>query len=283
MAKRHKGENKSPPNIYYVYEWFRVSDGYVFYVGKGSGDRVLDTSKTKRNIHFCRFYQKYECDYRIVKTGLTEKEAYILENDICKKRQANGECSCNIADTSFCNGGSGLKGEKNGMFGKTHTKEVRELLRQINSDGHNAGENNAQFGISPKDRMSPEVYEKWRQKQRDRKDGNKNPNSHGVLMVNVLTGEYLLFGATVECAQYLMKNIPEFASRYDTIEKLRYVIKYSNKMFAIYFNWIFKIYDKRNPINIDDTVSSLIKSNNDLIEEDVTTTENVNDRKSIVE
>lgn len=290
MAKRHKGENKSPPSEYYVYEWFRVSDGHVFYVGKGSGDRVLATSPTHRNIYFIRFYNKYECDYRIVSSGLTEKEAYILENEIHQKRKANGECECNISDTSLCNGGSALKGNLNGMYGKTHSPEVVEKLRKINSDGRNKGENNAQYGVSPKERMSEEIYSKWREKQRARKDGNKNPNSHNVLMANVITGEHLIFEATVECADYLLNNLSEFAERYNSIEKLRYVIKHSNKTSAIYFNWMFVIYNKKKPINIDDTVSTLCGRNIRKIpvyeretKKDVTTTENIDKEKDFIE
>ena len=290
MAKKHNGENKSPPNKFYVYEWFRISDNYVFYVGKGSGDRVIRTSPQSRNVYFRRFYKKYECDYRIVKSGLSEKEAYILENEIHQARKANGECCCNIADTSGCNGGGSLKGELNGMYGKTHTPEVREILRRVNSDGHNAGENNTQFGISPKDRMSPEVYERWRAKQRARKDGNKNPNSHNVLMLNVKTKEFLIFNATTECADYLLKNIPEFSNRYDTIEKLRYVIKHSNKTRAIYFDWVFVIYKKNNPIDIDDTVSSFqgrkirkIEKYERSLKTDVTTIESIDNKKNIIE
>ena len=270
-----KNKNRVIPPGYYVYEWYRVSDGHVFYVGKGSGDRMYDTAKTKRNPHFYHYVKKYKCDCRVVKDGLTEHEAYVLENDVCKKRQQNNECECNIADTSSCNGGPGLKGEKNGMYGKTHTPEVRKILSQVNLDGHNAGKNNTQYGVSPKDRMSKEVYERWRAKQRARKDGHKNPNSHNVLMINVKTGEYKTFKAIVECIDYVitLKDFEDFSR-----EDIRYRIKYSNKKKAIYFNWVFVIYKKDKFVNIDDTVSSFYK-----VKEDVTTTENINNEKDIIE
>ena len=270
-----KNKNRVIPPGYYVYEWYRVSDGHVFYVGKGSGDRMYHAAKTKRNPHFYHYVKKYKCDCRVVKDGLTEHEAYVLENDICKKRQQNNECECNIADTSFCNGGPGLKGEKNGMYGKTHTPEVRKFLSQVNLDRHNVGENNCQYGVSPKERMSKETYERWCAKQRARKDGHKNPNSHNVLMINIKTGDYKTFEAIVECIDYVitLKDFENFSR-----EDIRYRIKYSNKKKAIYFNWVFVIYKKDKFVNIDDTVSSFYR-----VEEDVTTTENINNEKDIIE
>lgn len=270
-----KNKNRVMPSGYYVYEWYRKSDDHVFYVGKGSGHRIYDTSKTKRNVYFCRFIKKYKCDCRVVKDNLTEHEAYVLENYICKQRQKNGECECNIADTSYCNGGPGLKGEKNGMYGKTHTPEVRKFLSEINSNGNNIGEKNTQYGVSPKDRMSRDVYSRWRAKQRARKDGGKNPNAHNVLMINVVTGEYKLFDAIVECIKYAL-TLKEF--KHFTSEDIRYRIKYSNKKRAIYFDWIFVIYKKNKLVNIDDTVSNFCKA-----KEDVTTTESVDNEKNIIE
>ncbi len=246
------------PDGYYVYLWYRVEDHHVFYVGKGKGERVRNVSKTKRNPFFMNFFEKYECDYEIIKDGLTEEEAYVLENELFQKYRQENQCECNLADTSSCNGGPSLKGELNGMFGKTHSQEVKEKLRQINSDGRNKGKNNTQYKVSPKERMTEEVYKVWKEKQYKRKIGSSNPNSHFVLMLNIITKEYKIFNATVECAKYLYDNHPEFADRYDSIEKLRYVIKHSNKTNAIYFNYQFIIFNKKDSFNIDDTVSSLV-------------------------
>lgn len=256
MAKS-KWTWKNPPRRFYVYEWFRIEDNHVFYVGKGSGGRAARSSPKSRNPYFCNYIKKHKCDYRIIKDDLTEKEAYILENEYCQKYKALDQCECNISDTSCCNGGSGLKGALNGMYGKTHTPEVREYLRQVNLDGHNAGENNSQYGISPADRMSPERYKIWRAKQRARKDGQSNPNAHGVLMIDINTKKYKQFDAIIDCQKYIQENEPALAQRYDSLEKIRYMIKHSNKTNAIYNNLVFKIYNKKNPINIDDTVSSL--------------------------
>ena len=274
---------------YYVYEWYNVDTGHVFYVGKGTGDRAGKVGISARNIYFCRYYSKYNCDYRIVEDNLDEKSAYILENKICKERKENGECECNIADTSLCSGGSGLPGKLNGMYGKTHTDEVKERLRIINSDGRNKGENNTQYGVSPRERMDEKTYAEWRKKQRARKDGASNPNSHNVIMIDINTKEYILFNCIVDCVKYIYDNVEIIKNRYNTHEKIRYIIKHSNETGAIYFGFAF-IITKNKDINIDDTVSSFcgrlirfIPPYDRKAKEDVTTTEIIYSEKNVIE
>lgn len=79
-----------------------------------------------------------------------EEQANILEQTfIDAEREKVGRENCyNIAD-----GGKRcvLKGEKNGMFGKTHSKEVKRKIAKANS-----GENNGMFGKpSPMKGKSP--------------------------------------------------------------------------------------------------------------------------------
>lgn len=64
-------------NNFYVYEWFIVETGEIFYVGKGVNNRV--TSMKDRNDYFKNIRKKYECNYRFVKKNLMEEEAYELE------------------------------------------------------------------------------------------------------------------------------------------------------------------------------------------------------------
>jgi hypothetical protein len=62
---------------HYVYEWFIKETGEIFYVGKGSGNRVI--SKKNRNNYFKNIIKKYECDYRILKYFEKEDDAYNYE------------------------------------------------------------------------------------------------------------------------------------------------------------------------------------------------------------
>lgn len=128
---------------YYVYEWFNKSNNYIFYVGKGCGNRC--TEVRRRNKSFLKYIEENECSYRIIKENLLEDEAFALEKDMIMKYRKLGYCCCNFDD-------GGL------TFGK--------------------GDKNSQFGISPNKRMSKETYEEWKKKQYIRKFGSTNPNYH---------------------------------------------------------------------------------------------------------
>jgi hypothetical protein len=157
---------------YYVYEWYDVDTSQVFYVGKGSNNRYK--YYFDRNDLFDEYYNSHNCEVRFVETGLNEDEAYGLEEKTIKSYRPSGQAFCNIMD------GGKLPpvyfGEDNGMWGKTHTPETRQRISEINSDGRHKGENNTQFGVSPSERMSEEVYARWLKEQQENKVGERNPN-----------------------------------------------------------------------------------------------------------
>ena len=62
---------------YYVYEWFIEETNEIFYVGKGTGNRV--TSMKNRNNYFKNIRKKYKCNYRILKYFQNENDAYNYE------------------------------------------------------------------------------------------------------------------------------------------------------------------------------------------------------------
>lgn len=62
---------------YYVYAWYIKENDEVFYIGKGSGNRYK--TRKRENNYFMRVLNKYDCDVKILKSGLTEKEAFDLE------------------------------------------------------------------------------------------------------------------------------------------------------------------------------------------------------------
>lgn len=71
-------------NIYYVYEHWRLDKDECFYVGKGHAGRAY--SRKSRNSHWLNIVLKLErigsgYEIRMVATGLTEEEAFLLEQE----------------------------------------------------------------------------------------------------------------------------------------------------------------------------------------------------------
>lgn len=98
---KSKKKDNQDLNNFYVYEWFNIDTGEVFYVGKGKGNRYKNVSK--RNQYFINYYNKYKCDVRKVEENLEETIAFGLEIELIKKYQDIGQCKCNFTD-----GGEGV-------------------------------------------------------------------------------------------------------------------------------------------------------------------------------
>lgn len=79
--------------MYYVYEWFIVDSGEVFYVGKGTGRRY---KVRKHNKFFNQMLEWHNCESRIVKEFETEKEAFEYEFERVNELKGKGQCVCNI-------------------------------------------------------------------------------------------------------------------------------------------------------------------------------------------
>lgn len=133
---------KNKNNIYYVYEWFDVDSGYVFYVGKGKYNRASDLCR--RNNLFTTYYSTHQCDFRYIRKNMIEEEAYALEREIILHYKHISQCHCNIDDGG--RRGGAMKGELNPMF-----------------------------GVSPKERMDEKTYWQWRENHK-KIVGDKNPN-----------------------------------------------------------------------------------------------------------
>lgn len=84
--------------MYYVYEWFIVETGEVFYVGKGTGRRY---KVRKHNKFFNDMLKRYICESRIVKEFETEKEAFSFEFERVNELRKIGQCACNIYDGGY--------------------------------------------------------------------------------------------------------------------------------------------------------------------------------------
>ena len=218
--RRGDMEESSDRN-YYVYEWYNVDTGHVFYVGKGKNDRYKKVSKGSRNRFFVRYYNAHNCDVRKIFENLTEMEAYQKEHETILKYKETNECECNFDDGGRC--GGRCPGEKNGMYHKHHSKEVCQLLKEINSDGRHKGKNNSQYGKSFYERMSPEVLQKWMEGHRNgRLARGKNGRAQKVTLLNLQKEFIKNFDCIVDCADFLVKieNIET------TIENMRSRIKY---------------------------------------------------------
>lgn len=85
--------------MFYVYEWYKKSNGEIFYVGKGTGRRY---KVTKHNKFFDYIYRNFECESRIIKKFESESDAFCYEHERITELKRKGMCYCNISD-----GGSG--------------------------------------------------------------------------------------------------------------------------------------------------------------------------------
>jgi len=93
-------------NKYYVYEWYIVDTGEVFYVGKGSGNRLHHI--TGRNKFFLCMYHSHNCKVRKVYDNLTEEEAFEKEIEMIKFYRENTKYRL----TNQTDGGEGTSGWK---------------------------------------------------------------------------------------------------------------------------------------------------------------------------
>lgn len=64
-------------NNFYVYIWYVVDNGHVFYVGKGHANRCNRTSK--RNNTFNYYLNNFNCANKIIESNLSEEDAFNRE------------------------------------------------------------------------------------------------------------------------------------------------------------------------------------------------------------
>lgn len=150
-------------NRFYVYEWFVINTNKVFYVGKGTGNRM--NVLYNRNIYFKNVYNKYDCDVRVYKDNLSEEKAYAIEEERIAELWDKGEAQCNLTEggTGFASGelnptvqnphygdSNGMHtqnidftGENNPFYGRKHSRETKKKISDARKGkGGLPGENN---------------------------------------------------------------------------------------------------------------------------------------------
>lgn len=204
---------------YYIYEWYIVDTNFVFYVGKGKGNRYKNTKH--RNKIFSNIVNSNNCESRIVVQNLSEEQAYSVEKDFIKKYREIGFCTANIAD-----GGEGCKGTKlSDETKRIHSKNSKERwrnekfrqkqieIRRDKNGPYQSKEFKAKISKLVSGENNPNYGHKWTQEQKDslsmkqsesgRYVGSKNPNAHPVMCVE--TGE--IFSCVLDaCKKYNTKN-----------------------------------------------------------------------------
>ena len=81
---------------YYVYVWYYTKDEKVFYVGKGCKYRYR--SRKRDNAVLVNIINTNDCDSKIIKGNLNEKEAFELEKEMIAYYKENGHPLINVQD-----------------------------------------------------------------------------------------------------------------------------------------------------------------------------------------
>lgn len=206
-------------NDYYIYEWFVIDTDFVFYVGKGKGNRYKKTRN--RNKIFSEIIKNNKCKSRIIASNLSEEQAYSMEIDFIKRYREKGFCTANIAD-----GGEGCRGTKlsdetkrihsQNSKARWENEEFRKRQLEIRRDKngpYQSEEFKSKISKLVSGEKNPNFGHKWTQEQKDslrikqsesgRYVGSKNPNAHPVMCVE--TGE--IFPCVLDaCKKYNIKN-----------------------------------------------------------------------------
>lgn len=133
---------RSEEKKYYVYEWFNVESGEIFYIGKGCNNRYCQLSG--RNKFFMDYYKTHKCESRKVYTNLSEEDAFAKEIELI----AFYKEKYNFRLTNMTEGGDGhpfkfgnenpkygkgflIKGKNNPFYGKKHSQRTRRILSKL--------------------------------------------------------------------------------------------------------------------------------------------------------
>lgn len=117
--------------MYYVYEWFIVDTGEIFYVGKGT---KLRYRVRKHNRFFNDFIKRYKCDSRIIKHFDTESEAFEYEYIRVNELKAIGQCVCNIYEGGLGGTDSWWTDEKRKEYSEKNVMKSEEQRKRMSEN-----------------------------------------------------------------------------------------------------------------------------------------------------
>jgi hypothetical protein len=214
---------------YYVYEYVDPLTNIPFYVGKGQGNRYLYHLKNlndKSNPYKTNKIKKILKEglmplINLVKTGLTETQSFNIEKKIIRKYgriDLSSGCLMNLSD-----GGEGqsgwipndeyklnmsyyTSGNKNGMFGKNHSDETKNKIREkavgrklddifkVKMSENRQGEKNGFYGKKHK----KETIDLIRQKKIGKYVGSENFTAKTFIFITPFNDEIIVKGEFVK-------------------------------------------------------------------------------------
>ena len=117
--------------MYYVYEWYVVDTGEIFYVGKGTRNRY----KVKKHNNFFNYFIKmHDCKSRIVKTFENEKDAFSYEFERINELKSLGQCICNIYNGGFGGSTSWWNDEVKEIYSKNNVMKSEEQRKRMSKN-----------------------------------------------------------------------------------------------------------------------------------------------------
>ena len=112
-------------NIYYTYAYLR-ENGTPYYIGKGKGKRAW-TGRHRVNLPVD------PSRIQIIKDGLSDDESKALEIELIAQYGRKDLDTGILHNQTDGGDGANLKGKQNGMYGRTHSDEVRAKIKAARS------------------------------------------------------------------------------------------------------------------------------------------------------